>query len=113
MKPDLLQSLFHDIVAYGSIRMKKSKLLWMLGRVHETPTVWDMLMREWSEFGQTRPLYGLHWGDEITLAMAPAEDIGAAWVSRRESEMGHRPPAAPFLPHIVPMRDETQHGLQA
>lgn len=86
LKPDLLHALFHDVEAYGSVRIKKSKLLWMLGRVHETPTVWDMLMREWREFGRTRPLYGLVWDDEITLTMASSEDIAARWTTRRESD---------------------------
>lgn len=84
LRPDLLHSLFHDVQAYGSVRIKKSKLLWMLGRVHETPTVWDMLIREWREFGQSRPLYGLLWDDEVTLTMASADDIGARWTTRRE-----------------------------
>ncbi len=98
MKPDLLHSLFHDIQTYGSVRIRKSKLLWMLGRVLETPTVWDMLMREWAEFGQSRPLYGFQHGDEITLAIAGAEDIGARWTTRRE------PPArtVPLLQHLEP-----------
>lgn len=87
MKPDLLQSLFHDIAAYGSVRIKKSKLMWMLGRVHETPTVWDMLMREWREFDPHRPLFGLHWGDEVTLTMAASQNIEAQWTTRREAEV--------------------------
>ncbi|WP_152045671.1 hypothetical protein [Aureimonas psammosilenae] len=84
MKPELLQSLFHDIRDYGSVRIKKSKLLWMLGRFHETPSVWDMLMREWRGFDPVRPLYGMHWNDEITLAMARSHDIGSDWTTRRE-----------------------------
>ncbi len=98
MKPDLLHALFHDVQTYGSVRIRKSKLLWMLGRVLETPTVWDMLMREWTEFGQTRPLYGFQHGDEITLAIASAEDIGARWTTRREPPVR----AVPLLQHLEP-----------
>ncbi|MBB3936783.1 hypothetical protein [Aureimonas phyllosphaerae] len=98
MKPDLLHALFHDLQAYGSVRLKKSKLLWMLGRVLETPTVWDMLMREWAEFGQTKPLYGFQHGDEITLAVQASEDIGARWTTRREP--AQRP--VPLLQHLEP-----------
>ena len=84
MKPDLLHSLFHDLQSYGSVRLKKSKLLWMLGRAHETHMAWDLLMRQWRASGGTQPIYGLHWGDEVTLTMAPAENIGAEWATRRE-----------------------------
>lgn len=91
LKPDLLHALFHDIDDYGSVRIKKSKLLWMLGRQLETPTVWDMLMREWREAGYVKPLYGLHWGDEITLAMGRAENIAETWTSLRDDH----PRAAP------------------
>lgn len=84
LKPDLLHALFHDLDDYGSVRIKKSKLLWMLGRQLETPTVWDMLMREWREAGYTKPIFGLHWGDEVTLVMAPGEHIGECWTSQRE-----------------------------
>ena len=91
MKPDLLHALFHDIDDYGSVRIKKSKLLWMLGRQLETPTVWDMLMREWREAGYTRPLFGMHWGDEVTLVMKPAEDIAGQWTTRREEPVSAAP----------------------
>ncbi|WP_427023619.1 hypothetical protein ACP4J4_13875 [Aureimonas ureilytica] len=101
MKTELLHDAFHDIAAYGSLRMKKSKLLWMLGRAHETPSAWTLLMREWAAFGERRPLFGLHWGDEITLTMAASENIEAQWTNAREVER-NEPAKAPFLPHIVP-----------
>ncbi|KQT53213.1 hypothetical protein ASG43_18480 [Aureimonas sp. Leaf454] len=84
MKYDLLHALFHDLDDVGSIRIKKSKLLWMLGRQLETPSVWNMLMRQWRAAGYDGPLYGLHWGDEVTLTTAPTQVIAADWATRRE-----------------------------
>jgi hypothetical protein len=98
VKLDLLHALFHDIASYGSVRLKKSKLLWMLDRVHETPTVWDTLMREWRTFDAARPLYGLHWDDEITLTMAPAQDVAANWTSIRPAR---KRPEVPMLPLML------------
>lgn len=98
VKLDLLHSLFHDIAAYGSVRIKKSKLLWMLGRVHETPTVWDMVMREWREFEPVRALHGLQWNDEITLTMAPTRDVGADWTSVKSAR---KPQDLPLLPLML------------
>ena len=100
MKPELLQSLFHDLMAYGSIRIKKSKLLWMLGRFHETPTAWDLLLREWAEFDAQRPIFAMHWGDEITLTMAPTDDIAVCLATKQEAPKSTRP-NAPFLAHVV------------
>ncbi len=104
MKTELLQSAFHDILAYGSLRMKKSKLLWMLGRSHESPSAWDLLLREWAAFGQTRPLFGLHWGDEITLSMSASEDIGARWSNARAATAKRQVPL-PLLTHLGPERE--------
>lgn len=97
MRIELLHSLFHDLDSYGSVRLKKSKLLWMLGRAHETHVAWDLLMGQWRAFGGTRPVYGLQWGDEVTLTMAPAEDIGSTWATRRDA----RPSTAPMLPLML------------
>jgi hypothetical protein len=91
LKHDLLHALFHDLDDDGSVRIRKSKLLWMLGRQLETPSVWDMLMRQWRAAGYDGPLYGLHWGDEVTLTTAPTEDIGAAWTTRRETSATQSP----------------------
>lgn len=104
LKTIALHSLFLDLLAYGSVRLKKSKLLWMLDRAHETPTAWDLLLVEWREFGQSRPLFGLNWNDEITLTVGEAADIAERWSARGRNvtpEVGATVPRAPFLPHVV------------
>ena len=97
MKLELLHSLFHDLDSYGSVRLKKSKLLWMLGRAHETHVAWELLMSQWRDFGSTRPIYGLQWGDEVTLAMAPAANIAATWATRRNARASTPAPLLPLM----------------
>lgn len=97
MRTELLHSLFHDVREHGSARIRKSRLLWLLGRVHETPSIWDMILVEWRAFGETRPLHALRWGDEFTLTAAVVEDVAANWTTSRRIAS----PAAPLQLSLV------------
>lgn len=102
MKSVALHSVFHDLLAYGSVRIRKSKLLWLLDRSHETPTAWDLLLLEWRDFGQTRSLYASNWNDEITLSTGEPVEISERGSGRHRDEMViDQPTRAPFLPHVV------------
>ncbi len=81
MRTELLHSLFQDIREHGSARIRKSRLLWLLGRVHETPSIWDTIVAEWRAFGGSGPLYALRWGDEFTLTTVPTAEIATGWTS--------------------------------
>lgn len=80
MKTDLLQALLMEVRHYGSARVHKKVLMWMLGRKNEGEQGWEALLSEWEEVGGTRDDLCLTWaGEEYTLTYEMPFQISKAY----------------------------------
>lgn len=48
---DVLIATLIDVIADGAAVIDKKKLLWMMGKAQDRPTVWAALLEHWEDLG--------------------------------------------------------------
>ena len=77
MANNALRGHLMDVVIDGVVMIKKTKLLWLMGKAHDRPSAWSELLAEWEELGMERKeLHGLQAGEYIVLTKKPGENCG-------------------------------------
>jgi hypothetical protein len=80
-----VRAILTEVAADGAIVISKRKLLMLLGKSHDRPTAWDVLLEIWKELEQpAKSLYGLQVLDKIVLTTSASHEhacIEDKWAS--------------------------------
>lgn len=75
---DVLSAVLMDVSIQGAAVIDKRKLLWLMGKSHDRPTAWAMLLDQWEDIGKDRnDLIGCEVNGNIVLMLNCGTEVEA------------------------------------